>query len=116
MHISSNEQFKKFDAATGGADKVSPQHQFSLRSNYDISEKLQLNLWLRYTSKVELYNIPDYVTMDAKVAYKPTKNVELFLVGQNLFSKSHRELNSEIIPTAPSLIPRGIYVGARWQF
>ncbi len=116
MHISSNEQFKNLDPATGDAAKISPQHQFSLRSNYDISEKLQLNLWLRYTSKVALYNIPDYVTMDAKVAYKPIKNVELFLVGQNLFSKNHREFDSEIIPTAPGLIPRGIYVGARWQF
>lgn len=116
MHISSNEQFKNLDPARGDPDKHSPQHQFSLRSNYDISEKLQLNLWLRYTSKVALYNIPDYVTMDAKVAYKPVKNVELFLVGQNLFSKSHREFVSDIIPTTPALIPRGIYVGARWQF
>lgn len=116
MHISSNEQFRKFDPATGGADKVSPQHQFSLRSNYDVSEKLQLNLWLRYTSKIAFYNISDYVTMDAKLAYKPVKNVELFLVGQNLFSESHREFVSEIIPSTPALIARGIFLGARWNF
>ncbi len=116
MHISASEEAKNFDPTTGAADKVSPQHQFSLRSNYDISEKLQLNLWLRYTSNISFYNIPSYVTMDAKVAYKPIKNVELFLVGQNLFSESHREFVSDIIPSTPALIPRGIYVGARWQF
>ncbi|HNP26888.1 MAG TPA: TonB-dependent receptor, partial [Nitrosomonas sp.] len=46
MHISSNDLLKRLDPTTGGADKVSPQHQLSLRSNYDISEKLQLNLWM----------------------------------------------------------------------
>lgn len=116
MHISSNEGFKRFDPNTGGANKVNPQHQLSLRSNHDISDKLQLNLWLRYTSKVAFYNISDYVTMDAKLAFKPARNLELFLVGQNLFSESHREFVSEIIPIQHALIPRGIYVGAQWRF
>ena len=116
MHISSTKQLKQFDPTTGGADKVNPQHQLSLRSNYDISEKIQLNLWLRYTSKIEFYNIPDYVTMDAKLAFKPVKNIELFLVGQNLFSESHREFVSDIVPSTAARIPRGIFVGARWQF
>ncbi|WP_292990202.1 TonB-dependent siderophore receptor, partial [Nitrosomonas sp.] len=116
MHISSNDLLKRLDPTTGGADKVSPQHQLSLRSNYDFSEKLQLNLWMRYISKIAFYDIPDYVTMDAKLAFKPVKNVELFLVGQNLFSENHREFVADTIPSIPSVIPRGIYVGARWQF
>ncbi|GJL76260.1 MAG: TonB-dependent receptor [Nitrosomonas sp.] len=115
MHISSSE-LSQFDPTTGSADKVSPRHQLSLRSNYDISEKLQINLWLRYTSKLAFYDIPDYVTMDAKLAFKPVKNVELFLVGQNLFSEHHREFVSDIIPSMPARIPRGIYVGAQWRF
>ncbi|HNP27303.1 MAG TPA: TonB-dependent receptor, partial [Nitrosomonas sp.] len=115
MHISSSE-LSQFDPTTGSADKVSPQHQLSLRSNYDISEKLQINLWLRYTSKLAFYDIPDHVTMDAKLAFKPVKNVELFLVGQNLFSEHHREFVSDIIPSMPARIPRGIYVGAQWRF
>ncbi|HNP27235.1 MAG TPA: TonB-dependent receptor [Nitrosomonas sp.] len=116
MHVSSNAEFKGSDPTTGDAAKVSPRHQMSLRSNYDISHKLQLNLWLRYTSKIAFYDIPDYVTMDAKLAFKPAKNVELFLVGQNLLSESHREFVSEINTSATALIPRGIYVGAQWRF
>ncbi|WP_245738773.1 TonB-dependent receptor plug domain-containing protein [Nitrosomonas marina] len=116
MDISSNKELKRLDPITGGADKISPQHQLSLRSNYDISEKLQLNLWLRYISKIAFYDIPDYVTMDAKLAFKPYKNIELFLVGQNLFAESHREFVADTIPSIPGVIPRGIYAGARWHF
>ncbi|WP_348225654.1 TonB-dependent receptor [Nitrosomonas sp. Is79A3] len=116
MHISSNELLKKLDPTNGGAAKVNPQHQLSLRSNYDFSEKLQLNLWLRYTSAISFYSIPSYVTMDAKLAYKPIRNVELFLVGQNLFSQNHRELVSDGVPFMPAFIPRGIYAGAEWRF
>ena len=101
---------------TGSADKVSPQHQISLRSNYDLSERLQFNLWLRYVSKVDFYHIPSYVTMDTKLTFKPQKNVELFLVGQNLLSQNHREFVSDFIPSLPTSIPRGIYVGAEWRF
>ena len=116
INITSNELLKTFDPTTGGAAKTNPQHQVSLRSNYDISDRLQLNLWLRYTSAIGFYNIPGFVTMDTKLAFKPVKDVELFLVGQNLFSKHHREFVSDNIPWAPALVPRGIYAGARWQF
>lgn len=116
IHTSANALSKQFDATTGGADKANPHHQLSFRSNYDISDKIQLNLWLRYVSGIAFYNIPSYVTMDTKLAYRPVKNVELFLVGQNLLTQNHREYVSDFIPTTPSRIPRGIYVGAQWRF
>jgi len=114
IHTSANELSKQFDATTGGAPKANPHHQISLRSNYDLSEKLELNYWLRYVSALPFYNIKDYVTMDAKLAWRPKKDVELSIAGQNLFSKSHREYQSDFIPTQPSRIPRGIYVSVRW--
>lgn len=116
IHTSANALSQQFDATTGGANKANPHHQLSLRSNYDISDRIQLNLWLRYVSGIAFYNIPSYVTMDTKLAWKPVQNVEFFLVGQNLFTQNHREYVSEFIPTTPVQIPRGIYVGARWQF
>ncbi len=116
MHVSASEFAEEFDSLSGAADRSNPRHQFSIRSDYDFSEKLQLNLWLRYTSKIPYYGISDYVTMDAKLAFRPTKDFELFLVGQNLFAENHREFVSDIVPTMPARIPRGIYAGARWRF
>lgn len=116
MHMRSNDLLQEFDPTTGGADKISPHHRFSLRSNYDFSEKLQLNLWLRYVSPITFYNIPGYVTMDAKLLYKIKPNTELFVVGQNLFSQHHREFVPDTIPTIPTVIPQGIYGGVSWRF
>lgn len=116
IHMDSNNEFRNMDSTSGGAGKANPHHQFSLRSNYDYSEKLQLNLWLRYVSGLSFYSIPDYVTMDAKLAYKPTRNTELFLAGQNLFSQKHRESVSDFIPSIPVFIPRGVYAGVQWRF
>ncbi|MDV6342603.1 TonB-dependent receptor [Nitrosomonas sp. Is24] len=116
MDISASSLTKRFDPITSGADKVNPQHQLSLRSNYDLSDKLEANLWLRYISDISYYNIPGYVTMDAKMTYKPVKNLELFVVGQNLFSQNHREFVADFLPSSPAFIPRGIYGGAQWRF
>ena len=92
------------------------QQVAQIKSHYDLSEKLQFNLWMRYVSNISFYNIPDYVTMDAKLIFKPTKNVELFLVGQNLFQEKHKEFVSDFIPSLPAYIPQGIYAGAQWRF
>ncbi|WP_292916120.1 TonB-dependent receptor plug domain-containing protein [Nitrosomonas sp.] len=116
IDFSSNNLLSRYDPSGKGAEKVAPQHQLSVRSNYDFSERLQLNLWMRYTSNIALYNIPSYVTMDAKLAYKPTKNTELFVVGQNLFSQNHRESVAEFLPIIPVYIPRGVYAGVQWRF
>lgn len=116
IDFASDNLLKNSNPTTGGAEKANPQHQLSVRSNYDFSERLQFNLWLRYTSRLALYDIPSYVTMDAKLAYRPAKNTELFVVGQNLFSQNHRELVSDFIPLTPVFIPRGVYAGVQWRF
>lgn len=54
--------------------------------------------------------------MDANMTWKPVKNIEFFLVGQNLFKQQHRESQSDFIRTVPSTVPRGIYTGVRWEF
>ncbi len=54
--------------------------------------------------------------MDTKLTWRPVQNIEIFLVGQNLFEQNHREFVSDFIPTIPVNIPRGIYAGAQWRF
>ncbi|WP_292916114.1 TonB-dependent receptor plug domain-containing protein [Nitrosomonas sp.] len=116
IDFSSDNPLTNSNPTTGGSKKANPQHQLSVRSNYDFSDKLQLNLWLRYTSEIAFYRIPSYVTMDAKLAYRPVKNTELFIVGQNLFRQHHQELTSDFIPLVPASIPRGVFAGVQWRF
>ena len=116
LDVSSNQLLKSRDPSVAGANKANPQHQLSVRSHYDLSDKLEVNLWLRYTSDISIYRIPGFVTMDAKILYKPAKNIELFVVGQNLFSQQHKEFQSDFFPAAQAFIPRGVYAGAQWRF
>lgn len=116
IHTASNPEFRQLDSSTAGAHKANPNHQLSLRSHYDFSEKLQLNLWMRYVSGLAFFNIPGYVTMDAKLAWKPVKNTEFFVVGQNLFSQHHRESQSDFIPSLATFVQRGVYAGVEWRY
>jgi iron complex outermembrane receptor protein len=43
-----------------------------------ICQKIAVQFMDALCQQYQFYNIPDYVTMDAKLIFKPTKNVELF--------------------------------------
>lgn len=116
LDVSANQLLKSRDPSVAGANKANPQHQLSVRSHYDLSDKLEVNLWLRYTSDISIYRIPGFVTMDAKILYKPAKNIELFVVGQNLFSQQHKEFQSDFFPAAQAFVPRGVYGGIQVRF
>lgn len=96
-----------------------PRHQFSLRSGFDLPKQVELDLWLRAVERVDYINreqVPGYVTMDARLAWKPVKNLELALVGQNLFQRRHPEYKPEFIDTVRSEVPRSVYGKVTLQF
>ncbi len=70
-----------------------PEHQAAIRTSYDFAEQWQRNLWLRYASsfdgrnnedRANDINIPAQWNLDANVIWKPLKNLEIMLAGQNL--------------------------------
>jgi iron complex outermembrane receptor protein len=98
---------------TEALEANAPASQFVLRSAYDVTRHLSLDAQLRYVSSLDL--IPAYVTADVRLAYRPTANLELSLVGQNLFQASHPEQANTIgVPTVE--IPRGYYGKITWHF
>jgi iron complex outermembrane receptor protein len=104
--------------------KNMPRRQVSLRSVIDLDEHWQLNGWLRYTDTIygrdstdQENSIPvsDYFLLDANLIWKPRKNLEIMLAGQNLLNSSQLEYVSEyLIP--PTEIERSIYGKITWSF
>lgn len=92
-----------------------PKNQLSFRSTFDLPQHLELDLWLRYVSALRRLEVSSYVTLDARLAWKPVKNLELALVGQNLLQKRHQEFgpNEFIFPTQ---VPRGMYGKVTWRY
>ena len=98
----------------------SPQHQWALRSSMSLSERQHFDLWLRHVGKLAasgspLY-VPAYTTLDLRYAWRPTRDFELSLVGQNLLDGQHPESVASLLPSRNLEIERGYYLKARWQF
>jgi iron complex outermembrane receptor protein len=101
-------------ASTAQSDEQNaPTHQVVLRSSYDFTKQVSLDTDLRYVDNVQ--SVPAYVTADVHLSYRPTANLELSLVGQNLFQSQHPEQASQIgEPTTE--VPRGFYGKITWRF
>lgn len=108
----------------GGQVGKEPRHQASLRSALTPREDLDLDIWLRYVDNVtaiyvasdnDLFDIDDYFTLDIRLAWRPTANWELSLVGQNLLESRHLEFVQESF-TRPTEVERGIYGKVTYQF
>ena len=90
-----------------------PTHQVVLRSSYDFSRQTSFDAQLRYVDNVR--GIPAYLTADIRLSWRPTDDLELSLVGQNLFDDHHPEQTSTIgLPTVE--VPRGFYGRITWRF
>jgi iron complex outermembrane receptor protein len=104
---------------------LTPRHQIGLRSSIDVSEQWQLNGWLRYVDPIECrrsldllqkaISLDSYFLFDLNLVWKPTKDLEFMLAGQNLFNSSQLEYISEIM-TPPTEIERGFYGKVTWRF
>ena len=80
-----------------------------------------MDFWFRYVdtnftvgSLADAY-IKGYVTLDLRTAWRPYKDIELSLVGQNLLAQKHLEYIDEN-QTLPTAIDRGVYGKISWKF
>lgn len=102
----------------------SPKHQASVRTAFDFAENWQSNLWLRYvdsfdgrdtTNSQSVITVPSQFIFDANLIWKPRKNLEIMLAGQNLLSSGRLQAVAELI-TPPTEIERVIYAKVTWSF
>lgn len=106
----------------------SPKHQFSARSSMALGRDVDLDLWFRWVDQIDSSgvvvpgaiqpseSVPGYATLDARVAWRPIKNLELSIVGQNLVESSHREFNPTFINTKFAEVPRSVFGKVTWSF
>ncbi|MFO0774570.1 MAG: TonB-dependent receptor [Nitrospiraceae bacterium] len=93
-----------------------PRHLVSIRSLMKLPGNIEFDLWGRYVDTLSSLNIPSYVSLDTRVAWRPTPKWELAVVGQNLLDAQHPEFSTALIPQARSEIQRGAYVKATWRY
>ena len=96
-----------------------PSHQLSLRTYLRFSEKLNLNTWLRYVDDLPATyfdNVNSYLSLDLRLAWQISKQLEFSIVGKNLFDNHHYEIGTVSLNPLNSQQERTMYGQLRWEF
>ena len=100
------------DPAGTSAQGNDPEHQQMLRSLFNLTERHELDFIVRHVSALPDPVVPAYTAVDARFGWKARPDLELSLVGQNLFDAAHVEFGAA--PGA-SEIPRAWLLKAVWR-
>lgn len=101
------------DTASALAEGNDPRQQFSLRGSLALPRRVDLDGSVRYVEGLPNLNVPGYVAVDMRLAWRPTDRFEAAIVGQNLFDDQHLEFPTG---TLHKDVPRGVYGKVTWRF
>lgn len=93
-----------------------PRHQAFLQSLAQITDSVEFDVTVRYVDELEAPGVPAYVTADVRLGWRPRPDLELSVVGQNLFDSPHQEFGSSLINYDPSAISRAVFGKLTWSF
>lgn len=118
-HSDSNDSFSE-----AVVEEASPKHQLSIRSAMDLSNAWSLDLWVYYADELgstsyslgsDAAEISEYISLNVRLAWRPSEQMELSLVGRDLLDNRHPEFNVENFITRTE-VERSIYGQIRWDF
>ncbi len=70
-----------------------PNHVLSARAYINLPKNLEFDILYYFTSNNSARNVPSFHRLDLRLGWKPIKELELSLVGQNIADETHFELN-----------------------
>lgn len=111
-------------ASAEAVERQSPRNQVYLWSSWDLPQDLTFDLMGRYVDHLSGFAsgasdtpVPSYLEMDVRLAWKPRKNIEWAVVGQNLLDSHHREFGTNPRVGRPLVeAQRGVYSTVAWRF
>jgi iron complex outermembrane recepter protein len=101
------------DTVTDGG--TSPHYQYELRSNLDLTKKLQFDTAIFFVSALPEENVPSHLRLDVRLAWRLTERVELATGVQDALDAQHTEMYSQRL-SGLEAVPRNIYGKLTWRF
>src|SRR2546426_4869145 len=89
-----------------------PKHQWNLRSSLDLPGRQEFDVMIRHVAPLPSPSVPGYTALDARYAWHFERGIELALIAQNLFDRSHPEFGAA---ATRSEIERGLFLKLRWS-
>jgi iron complex outermembrane receptor protein len=71
---------------------------------------------LRYVDNLPTIHVDSYTTMDVRLGWRPTRNLEISVGGQNLLEAQHAEFRPSFIGTTIADIERAAYAKLTIRF
>lgn len=87
----------------------SPSHQVQILSRLDLPNRFELDASLYYVGKLADLGVPAYTRLDVRLGWRPRKDMELSLMGQNLTDKRHAEFPLDSSGIRGGEVPRSVY-------
>jgi iron complex outermembrane recepter protein len=89
-----------------------PDQQWMLRSSLSPWPSQELDAMVRHVGELPNPIVPAYTAVDVRYAWRMRRDLELSVLGQNLFDRSHGEFNP---PATRREFARGVFLQARWS-
>ena len=108
----------------GSFERMSPRHQFNLRSYLDLPGDLEFDAALYYVDGMESFsmsssqgapNIPSYLRLDVRLGWHPARDLDVSVGVRNLLDDRHLEFCSTFGEEMTE-VPRSVYGKVTWRF
>jgi len=96
--------------AQGGQN---PAHSWMLRSSLDLPYQSEVDVTVRHVSALANPEVPAYTTGDLRYGWRPRRDLELSVTGQNLFGREHAEFTA---PATRSQFGRSVFFKVLGRF
>jgi iron complex outermembrane receptor protein len=98
----------------GGPSQLAndPRQTAQLRSSWDVTPKIELDVAARHVGKLPNPAVPAYTVVDARLGWRVLRNLELSLVVQNAFDRKYSEFGTV---AARAEFDRSFFVKAQWK-
>jgi len=102
------------DLSGGLSPGADPNYQLQLGSQFALHPDIDLDIRLRHVGEISepAVSIPAYSEANARIGWRVSENIELFLTGQNLLDESHPENRQANDPVHEER--RRFSLGLRW--
>lgn len=106
-----------FDGSVLGNPTDAPQNTYSLQSSHHLADNVQMDLIWRFVDSLPGQGVESYSSFNARAAWQATENLDLFVMGTNLFDSRHFEFgNDPFAGTQATAVPRGVFGGMTLRF
>jgi len=104
-----------------------PKQKLSLRSMFDVTSNVNLDMWVRYVNKTNVrgfisntlndsVDVPSHWNMDLRLGWQVNDKLALSVVGKNLLHKQRLEGANPIFNNQVVEVEQSVFAMVEWQF